>query len=74
MGTVTVVVLDLSFLSERWLRHTGRLAHNTSWSQKGLSIASIIAAIVGAVGLILLTIFDTLRHPHAHDVFLVLFM
>lgn len=73
-STVMVVVFDFSFISERWLRHKGRLAHNTSWVQKGLSICSIVAAIIGAIGLILLTIFDTLRHPHLHDGFLVVFM
>lgn len=73
-STVSVVVFDFAFISERWLRHKGRLAHNTSWTQKILSICSIIAAIVGAAGLILLTIFDTRRHPHLHRVFLGLFI
>lgn len=74
MSAVTVVTLDLTLLFERWLRHTGRLSHNTSLFQKILSLISIIASIVGAAGLILLTIFDTLRHPRLHDVFLALFM
>lgn len=74
MGTASVVLFTLGFVSERWLRHTGKLAHNTSWGQKILSICAIIAAIAGAVGLILLTIFDTLHHKHLHDTFLVLFM
>lgn len=73
-STVSVVIFDLAFISERWLRHKGRLAHNTNWTQKILSICSIIAAIVGAAGLILLTIFDTLHHPHLHRVFLGLFI
>lgn len=74
MSAVTVVSFDLAFILERWLRHTGRLAHNTSLTQKILSFLSIIAAIAGAAGLILLSIFDTLRHPHLHDGFLVLFI
>ena len=74
MSAVTVVSFDLAFILERWLRHTGRLAHNTSLTQKILSFLSIIAAIAGAAGLILLSIFDTLRHHHLHDGFLVLFM
>lgn len=73
-SAVTVVVFDLVFISERWLRHKGRLAHNTSLTQKILSICACIASIVGAAGLILLSIFDTLRHPKAHDAFLVVFM
>ncbi|KAF2499204.1 SFK1-like membrane protein [Lophium mytilinum] len=74
MSVVTVVTFDLSFILERWLRHTGRLTHNTSLTQKILSFISIIAAIVGAAGLILLSIFDTLRHPRLHDIFLCLFI
>lgn len=71
---VTVVFLDLAFVSERWLRHTGRLARNTSKTQKVLSIFSIIFAIAGSAGLILLSIFDTYHHPHLHDGFLLLFI
>jgi len=74
MSCVTVITFDLAFILERWLRHTGRLTHNTSVFQKILSIISIIAAIVGAAGLILLSIFDTLRHPNLHDIFLCLFI
>lgn len=74
MATVTVVVLDLTLIFERYLRHTGRLTVNTSWFQKLLSILSIIAAVAGAAGIILLSIFDTLHHPKLHDGFLVLFL
>jgi hypothetical protein len=74
MSCVTVITFDLAFILERWLRHTGRLTRNTSVVQKTLSILSIIAAIVGAVGLILLSIFDTLRHSNLHNIFLCLFM
>jgi hypothetical protein len=73
-SAVTVVVFDLTFISERWLRHKGRLAHNTSKVQKFLSLCAIFFAIVGAAGLILLSCFDTLRHPNLHDVFLGVFM
>jgi hypothetical protein len=73
-SVVTTIFLDLSFLSERFLRHQGRLARNTSITQKILSWLSIAAAVVGTVGLICLSIFDTLRHPSLHDVFLVLFI
>jgi len=74
MGAVTVVIFDISFIAERWLRHTGRLAHNTSMWQKVLSFLTIIFSIIGAAGLILLTIFDTLRHPRLHNGFLVIFI
>lgn len=73
-SAVTVVVFDITFISERWLRHKGRLAHNTSRTQKAFSICSVIAAIVGAAGLILLSIFDTLRYPNVHDAMLGVFI
>ena len=34
---VTTLFLDLSFASERWLRHTGRLAKNLGYAEKVLS-------------------------------------
>jgi Frag1/DRAM/Sfk1 family len=71
---MTTVFLDLSFVSERWLRHQGRLAKNTTTSQKVLSSLSIVFAIVGTIGLICLSIFDTLRYPRLHDIFLLLFI
>ncbi|CAF9904359.1 MAG: hypothetical protein ALECFALPRED_007532 [Alectoria fallacina] len=71
---VTTVFLDLSFASERWLRNTGRLAKNLGVAEKILSGLSIIFAVAGTCGLILLSIFDTLHYPHLHDGFLLLFI
>ena len=71
---VTTVFLDLSFVSERWLRHTGRLARNYGVGEKILSGLSIVFAIAGTCGLILLSIFNDHFHPHLHDGFLLLFM
>lgn len=71
---VTTVFLDLAFLSERWLRHRGRLARNTTSLEKTLSYLGILFAVFGSAGLILLSIFDTLHYPTAHDCFLLLFI
>jgi Frag1/DRAM/Sfk1 family len=71
---ITTIFLDLSFFAERWLRRTGRLARNTSITQTVLSWISIMFAIAGSAGLILLSIFDTYRHPRMHDGFLLLFL
>jgi len=71
---VTTIFLDLSFLSERWLRHRGRLAKNQTLTEKVLSWLSMFFALIGTCGLILLSIFDTLRHPTLHDIFLLLFI
>ncbi|KEQ75835.1 hypothetical protein M436DRAFT_9275, partial [Aureobasidium namibiae CBS 147.97] len=73
-SAVSVVVFDVCFVSERWLRHKGRLAHNTSITQKILSGFACAFAIIGAVGLILLTILDTVDHPRAHDICLGVFI
>lgn len=74
MSAVTVVTFDLAFIFERYLRHAGKLAPNTSVWQKIYSLISIIAAIVGAVGLILLTIYDNYHHNRMHNICLGVFI
>lgn len=73
-STVMVVVFDATFILERWLRHKNRLTPNYSRKEAYLSVCAIIAAIVGAIGLILLTIFDIRHHDHLHDACLGIFM
>lgn len=73
-SAVMVVVFDVSFIAERWLRHKGRLTKNYATSEKILSGFAIGFAIIGGAGLILLTIFDTRRYPHVHVAMLVIFM
>ncbi|KAH7077294.1 Frag1/DRAM/Sfk1 family-domain-containing protein [Paraphoma chrysanthemicola] len=74
MSAITVVTFDLAFIFERWLRHTGKLARNTSVWQKVNSGFATVTAIIGAAGLILLTIFDNLRHNTLHNIFLCVFI
>lgn len=74
MSTATVVIFDLAFIFERYLRHTNRLAPNTSHWQKVNSACATIFAIAGAAGLILLTIFDNRNHNRLHNVFLAVFI
>lgn len=71
---MTVVSFTAVFIIERWLRHSGRLTHNTSTFQKVLSILAIIAALVGMAGLIVLTCFNDVKHSNTHDICLGLFM
>ena len=73
-SAVCVVTFDLAFISERWLRHKGRLTQNYNKTEKILSVFATIFAVIGAAGLILLTIFDTVRYPHVHDAMLVVFI
>lgn len=74
MGTVSVVSFDIVFIAERWLRHKGRLAVNTSIIQKLLALGGVVFAIGGAIGLILLTIFDDKNHDTVHSICLGIFM
>ncbi|KAF4973533.1 hypothetical protein FSARC_197 [Fusarium sarcochroum] len=71
---LTSIFLDAAFLSERWLRHRGRLVPNTTLMEKVLSGLSIIFATVGTVGLICLSIFKTGTYSRLHNTFLALFI
>ncbi|KAM0558441.1 hypothetical protein ACHAPJ_004631 [Fusarium lateritium] len=71
---LTSIFLDAAFLSERWLRHRGRLVPNSSLMEKVLSALSIIFATVGTVGLICLSIFKTGKYSRLHNTFLALFI
>jgi hypothetical protein len=74
LSAITVVTFDLAFIFERYLRHAGKLARNTSHWQKVYSACATLAAIVGAAGLILLTIFDCKNHNKLHNIFLGVFI
>ncbi|CAG7919500.1 unnamed protein product [Penicillium olsonii] len=73
-SAVTVVFMDLSLLAERWLRHSGQLLKNKGRFDKACAIGSIVFSVTGALGLILLSIFDAKRHQHQHYGFLVMFI
>lgn len=42
--------------------------------ERVMSTLAILGAVLGGVGLILLSIFDTKRHPKAHRGFLLIFV
>ncbi|KAL5333758.1 Frag1/DRAM/Sfk1 family-domain-containing protein [Aspergillus crustosus] len=73
-SVITVVFLDLSFISERWLRHAGQLVPNKGLLDKSAAVLSIFFSIAGAAGLILLSIFDTVNHSRLHGGFLAMFL
>lgn len=73
-SVVMTVFLDASLVAERWLRHRGRLARNRTITEKAFMYLSMLGALAGTVGLICLSIMDTLRHPHMHNRFLVVFL
>ncbi len=71
---LTTVFLDASFAADRWLRHRGRLVPNTTVGEKVLSGLTIVFAVVGTAGLILLSVFDVEHHKNLHDGFLLCFI
>ncbi|KAL6302359.1 Frag1/DRAM/Sfk1 family-domain-containing protein [Sparassis latifolia] len=71
---ITGVSFFLSLVVERWLRHSGRLVPNMRRRERFFSTLAILGAAIGAVGLILLSIFDTGRHRSLHRVFLLVFI
>ncbi|KAF4981094.1 hypothetical protein FZEAL_3030 [Fusarium zealandicum] len=71
---MTSIFLDLAFLSERWLRHQGRLVPNSTLMEKVLSGLSMVFALVGTVGLICLSIFRTGEYKFLHNLFLAIFI
>ncbi|KZO93532.1 hypothetical protein CALVIDRAFT_550741 [Calocera viscosa TUFC12733] len=75
---VGCVITGLGFfatlLVDGLLRRSGILERTGRRKVRWLSYASIASAFIGALGLILLSGFDTLRYPHEHDAFLTVFM
>ena len=71
---ITGSLLLISFICERWLRHNGKLARNTSTTQKVLSVISIIAAAAGSGGLMTLSFNNDYYHQNLHDGMLLLFI
>ncbi|KAK6064018.1 Frag1/DRAM/Sfk1 family protein [Seiridium cupressi] len=48
---ITTIFLDLSFATDRWLRHKGRLVPNTTMGEKVLSGLTIFFALIGTVAI-----------------------
>ncbi|KAI2643664.1 hypothetical protein GGS21DRAFT_497565 [Xylaria nigripes] len=71
---LTTVLLDVSFIADRVLRHKARLVPNTTLNQKIASGLSIFFALIGTIGLTFLSGFDTAHYPRLHDIFLILFI
>lgn len=69
-----VVTFNSVFITERWLRHKRQLAPNYSKWEKLMSGLAIVWSIIGAAGLVLLTIFDTAHYRQVHDAMLGVFM
>ncbi|TFK28161.1 hypothetical protein FA15DRAFT_665645 [Coprinopsis marcescibilis] len=70
----TAVGFSLCLIVERYLRYSGRLLPHMRKREKILSTLAVLGAMLGGCGLILLSVFDTMRYPSVHRVFLLVFM
>jgi uncharacterized membrane protein YbjE (DUF340 family) len=73
-ASITAVGFVASLFVERILRSHGRLIENFRKRERVFSWLAILGSVIGGAGLILLTIFDTLRHSSLHRLFLLIFM
>lgn len=64
----------LSLASERWLRHLGRLRPNHRTAGKVLSGFSIGWAVIGELGILFVSIFNTRKYHEQHAHLLVVFI
>ncbi|KAJ3500924.1 hypothetical protein NMY22_g19099 [Coprinellus aureogranulatus] len=73
-SSVTAAGFVLCLIVERYLRHSGRLMPHMRTRERVFSTLAVLGAIAGGAGLILLSVFDTLRYTSRHRGFLLLFM
>ncbi|KAF8520259.1 Frag1/DRAM/Sfk1, partial [Hysterangium stoloniferum] len=72
--SVTAACFAVSLVLERWLRHARRLLPDMRRRERLFSRLAIAGATLGGIGLVLLSVFDTVRHVKLHRVFLLVFM
>jgi len=75
---VGAIITGLGFFAtlvvDAMLRRSGILERSGRKRSKWLAYLSVVAAFIGAMGLILLSGFDTDRYPTLHDAFLAVFI
>jgi len=71
---ITAVGFIVCLLLERLLRNHGRLVANFRRRETIFSWLAVLGSILGGAGLLLLSIFDTLRHSSLHRLFLLIFI
>lgn len=73
-SSVMGVCFILSVASDRLLRHQSRLPRNMRRTERVLSYCAIAGATIGAIGIILVSCFNTNHFPKWHDGFLLIFI
>lgn len=64
----------LSLISERYLRHAGRLLPNHRRREKALAALSIVFGTIGQLGILFVSIFNTRDYSDVHVAMLVVFI
>ncbi|VVT51821.1 uncharacterized protein SAPINGB_P003224 [Magnusiomyces paraingens] len=64
----------LALAAERYLRHAGRLPPNLRRREKLFAAIAIILSIPGQVGIILVAVFNTVKHHTLHFSMLIMFL
>jgi len=71
---ITAICFFASLVTERLLRHHGRLIPIFRQRERVFGFLAVLSSFIGGLGLILLSILDTKRHPSLHRLFLLIFM
>lgn len=73
-SAVQGLLFALALASERLLRHNGRLLPNNRRREKWSSVGAIVCAVVGQLGILFVSIFNTRYFSSTHTDFLVVFI
>lgn len=73
-STITAILYVLSLLSERYLRHLRRIPGALAARDRRIDIAAVVFGSIGALALILLSIFNAFTHSVAHWTLTVIFV
>eukprot|EP01117_Protostelium_nocturnum_P004899 TRINITY_DN1777_c0_g1_i1.p1 TRINITY_DN1777_c0_g1~~TRINITY_DN1777_c0_g1_i1.p1 ORF type:complete len:273 (+),score=50.69 TRINITY_DN1777_c0_g1_i1:188-1006(+) len=73
-ASVTAVFYVISLIVERYLRHEARLPKAKRTVEKVMAGLAIVFGTIGAIGLVLLTIFDVFNHGTAHWILTIVFV
>ena len=72
--TVSAILLNISFVIDRWLRYKAQLCPSKTLFDKVVIVGTILFAVVGTVIWILLSIIDTTSNRLLYRVLLLLFV
>ncbi|ODQ65595.1 hypothetical protein NADFUDRAFT_6303, partial [Nadsonia fulvescens var. elongata DSM 6958] len=73
-ASVQAIFYWLTLCSERYLRHSGRLLPNWQRAERIMIGLSILSGVIGQLGIIMVSIFNTVDHHRTHMKMLILFL